>query len=780
MNKILNSFLYIATVLSAFLFTDCSGQSVDGGYQVVPLPQKIDLQNGPAFKITDKTVIVYPEGNDKLRRTAEFLSEYLRFSTGKNLKVTTVDKSGNSIVLKAAYRNDNSEAYTLSVDKKRVIINGASEAGTFYGVQTLRKAIPAQADGMDVVLPAVVVTDYPRFGYRGMHFDVARHMFSAEFIKKYIDILALHNINTFHWHLTDDQGWRIEIKKYPKLTEIGAYRKETLIGSLYTEPHKYDGIRYGGFYTQDEIRDIVKYAQERFITIIPEIDLPGHMLAALSAYPDLGCTGGPYEVATKWGVFEDVLCVGNDKTFTFLEDVFTEVLDLFPSEYVHIGGDECPKTRWKVCPKCQARARQLGLKTDKEHTVEQKLQSYCMQRMEKFLNDNGRIVIGWDEILEGGLAPNAVIMSWRGTEGGITAAKQHHKAIMVPHYSAYLDYYQSEDTSKEPLSIGGYLPVEKVYSYEPIPSELTDEEKRYIIGNQANLWTEYIASPEHAEYMLLPRLAALSEVQWNMPGNKDFGSFMNRLKGMLDIYRKSGYNYAKHVYGIYPSINPNKEKNGLEVTLMTLGSDPIYYTTDGTTPTDQSLRYEGPVNVESNLQLKAIAVHSDTTSGEYSRQFIYNKATLKPITILSEPNPRYANDGAIVLVDGKQGTNAYSDGNWIGFSGNLVAMIDLEREMEISAIKVGTCVDSPEWIFGATGLRIEISADGKNFLQVAYKAIPVVDKDFGRQRVEIGTDINPVKARYVEVSVENTKKIPDWHDGKGKQAMLFVDEIEIH
>ncbi|MDR0691675.1 MAG: beta-N-acetylhexosaminidase [Prevotellaceae bacterium] len=546
-------------IISVFVLASCEKVSVTADYHVIPLPQEITYTGNNPFELDGKTVITYPRESEVLERTAMFLSDYIKDFTGLQLSVLP-DAAGKVIKLASEWRHDNHEAYQLTVTQDAIVINGAGDAGTFYGLQTLRKSMPVHSENKTVVFPAVEIMDYPRFGYRGMHLDVGRHLFPVDFIKKYIDLLALHNVNYFHWHLTDDQGWRIEIKKYPELTEIASIRKETLIGNLLTDiPHKFDGKPYGGYYTQDEIKEIVKYTQARFVTIIPEIDMPGHMLAALTAYPELGCTGGPYEVATKWGVFEDVLCAGNEKTYEFLENVFAEIVALFPSKYIHVGGDECPKTRWKACPKCQAMIHKSGLKADSKHTAEAKLQSYMVSRVEKTLKEKGREIIGWDEILEGGLiSPDAIILSWRGIEGGIAAATNKHKAIMSPHYNLYFDYNQGKDIRKEPPSIGEYIPVRKVYDYEPVPDELTEEEAKYIIGPQANLWTEYIKTPAHAEYMLLPRLAALSEIQWVFPENKNYQSFLSRMDNMFEIYKKKECNFAKHIYHIsadHPDMN---------------------------------------------------------------------------------------------------------------------------------------------------------------------------------------------------------------------------------
>ena len=439
-----------------------------------------------------------------LKRNAEFLSGYIRQATGytppvKGLKDGETAKHAINLGLDADIANK--EGYVLTTTSEGIQINGQTENGVFYGCQTLRKSIPAEAQGADILLPAGSIKDEPRFTYRGMHLDVCRHFFPLEFIKEYIDLLALHNMNTFHWHLTDDQGWRIEIKKYPKLTEVGSKRNCTVVGKA--RSGKYDNIPYGGFYTQEQAKEIVKYAQERYITVIPEVDLPGHMLAALAAYPDMGCTGGPYKVSPDWGIFEDVLCIGNEQSMQFLEDVMAEITEIFPSKLVHIGGDEAPRTRWPSAPKCQARIKAEGLKTDKQHTAEDRLQSYCMTRIEKFLNSKGRQIIGWDEILEGDVAPNATVMSWRGTSGGIKAAQMGHDVIMTPNLYCYFDYLQTADSKDEPLGIGGYVPVEKVYSLDPTAA-LTEEQAKHILGAQTNLWTEYIATTEHAEYMILP------------------------------------------------------------------------------------------------------------------------------------------------------------------------------------------------------------------------------------------------------------------------------------
>ena len=539
-------------LLAGVLALACSScqKSVEANYQVVPLPQEVSPAREGSFHLSKNTTIAYPEGNDLLKRNAEFLAQYAGQVINGTPEIKAIapgEEAGKkSIVLSLDPGIENKEGYVLSVTPETVSIKGQTENGVFYGIQTLRKSMPpAETKAGSILLPAVTIKDAPRFAYRGMHLDVGRHFFPVEFIKRYIDLLALHNMNTFHWHLTEDQGWRIEIKKYPKLTEIGSIRNRTVIGR---NTQEYDNTPYGGFYTQEEAREIVKYARERYITVIPEVDLPGHMLAALAAYPEMGCTGGPYEVCPRWGVFKDVLCIGNEQSMQFLEDVMAEIIEIFPSKLIHIGGDEAPRTRWQKCPKCQARIKAEGLKADKEHTAEDRLQSYCMARIEKFLNSKGRQIIGWDEILEGDVAPNATVMSWRGSAGGIKAAQMGHDVIMTPNSFCYFDYYQTDDTANEPLGIGGYVPLEKVYSLEPTAS-LTEEQARHILGAQANLWTEYIATTEHVEYMVLPRMAALAEVQWMQPEKKNYEDFVgHRLPQLVKFYDAEGLNYAKHVF----------------------------------------------------------------------------------------------------------------------------------------------------------------------------------------------------------------------------------------
>ena len=758
-------------------FVGCSPtETKEANYEVIPLPKEIVKKDGSAFTLSQSTQIAYPAENEKMQKNAEFLADYIEEMLGYKPALTTDVNADKAIVL-GLKEDENREAYELAVDANRVVINGASEAGVFYGIQTLRKSLPVEKN-TNVSFPAVVVKDQPRFGYRGMMLDVARHYFPLDFVKRYIDILALHNINTFHWHLSEDQGWRIEIKKYPKLTEIGSQRKETVIGRNSGE---YDGKPYGGFYTQEEAKEIVAYAAERYITVIPEIDMPGHMQGALASYPELGCTGGPYEVWTQWGISDNVLCAGNDQVLEFLTDVMSEIIEIFPSTYIHVGGDECPKTKWKDCPKCQARIKSLGLKADAEHSAEDRLQSFIISHVEKFLNDNGRQIIGWDEILEGGLAPNATVMSWRGMGGGIQAAKMGHNVIMTPTTNVYFDYYQTKDTDNEPLAIGGYLPVENVYNLEPVPSSLTVDEQKHIIGAQANLWTEYIPTEEQAEYMVLPRMAALAEVQWCDPKQKNYEAFLTRLPRLIDIYNLNGYNYGKHLFDIEAKFTPNTEEGVLDVFLSTIDNAPIHYTLDGTEPNTNSPQYEGVVKIDNNCTLKAVVVRSTGNSRVFSEKIELSKSSMKPITMLQPINKQYEFEGSLTLVDGLKGNGNYKTGRWIAFFKNdLEAVIDLKQEQEISSVSISTCVEKGDWVFDARGFEIAISNDGENFTTVFDEKYPEMKESDRNGIYDHKLTFDAVKTRYVKVVGLTEDKIPSWHGGKGNPGFLFIDEIAIN
>lgn len=506
-------------------------------YNVVPLPNSVTMTGDGPFELTTSTTVAYPEGNKDMERNAQFLARYVNDATEMTLSVVP-GKAKKGIRLVLDKKVSGEEAYTIMVDKKCVTIAGSTPKGVFYGVQTLRKSLPVGAATV-VRLPSVKISDSPRFVHRGMMLDCSRHFFPLEFVKRYIDLIAMHNMNVFHWHLSDDQGWRIEIKKYPELTIKGSRRSGTVIG--YNTALD-DSIPYGGYYTQEQAREIVEYARQRYVTVIPEIDMPGHMLAALATYPELGCTGGPYEVGHRWGIYKDVLCVGNEKIYDFCEGVLDEIMQIFPSKLIHIGGDETPTEVWEKCPKCIKRAE------DNNMTVKQ-VQSYFTSRIEKYVNSRGRRIIGWDEILGGDISQSAVIQSWRDTKHGRVAAEAGHDVIMSPTSHCYFDYSQADEKNSkyEPTLCGGYIPVEKVYAFEPCDENLSESSRPHLLGVQANIWAEYLLYPNQVEYQALPRMAALAEVQWTS-GKKDYQAFLKRLNRLVNFYDLYKLTYAKHLW----------------------------------------------------------------------------------------------------------------------------------------------------------------------------------------------------------------------------------------
>jgi hexosaminidase len=769
---------YWLCYLVFFLFCSLSAQnSKTVDYNIIPLPQSNVLGTGKPFILSAATQISYPKNDKNLTQIATFLSEYILNSTGLKVSVTNAPITKNGIELQSNFKNENKEAYKFNVTQNKIVINGTTTAGTFYGVQLLRKVLMIHKANATIELPNVTIVDYPRFGYRGMMLDASRHFAPVEFVKKFIDILALHNINTFHWHLTDDQGWRIEIKKYPKLTEIGSKRAETQVGK---NKNEYDGKPHGGFYTQNEIKEIVAYAQKRYITIIPEIDLPGHMMAALASYPELGCKGKDYEVRKNWGVSEDVLCVGNEKTFEFLVGVFEEMVPLFPSIYFHIGGDECPKTSWKNCPKCQAKIIELGLIKDSKHSAEEKLQSYCISKVEKFLNAKGKKIIGWDEILEGGIAPNATIMSWRSFQGGIEAAQQGHDAIMTPSSHCYFDHYQGNDTKSEPLAIGGYTSIERVYAFEPVPEVLTSEQRKHIIGAQANLWREYMPTSDYVEYMILPRMAALSEVLWTTPEKKNYSDFLNRLTDLLPIYDELKYNYAKIILEVSPQIQLDTENSSLILSLKTTSKDPIYFTMDNSIPTVNSPVYKKDISIKNSVTVKAAVIGSTQKSKIFEQAFEFNKATLKPVVLKNQPVERYRFNGAQTLVDGKKGTTVFSTGDWIGlYNENFEAVIDLKTIQEVSEVAMNTYISANDWIFGPKQFIVSLSEDGTNFSPIFGQEIDIATQGENPKILNLKASFGSKKARFVKIVAPIFEKIPAWHYGAGQPTFIFVDEIMI-
>ena len=730
---------------------------------VIPKPVKTTAINNK-FSLNPKTIIV---ANNTNSFEVQFLKESIKQQTGLELITKNSHKIGSRIhlILEPDSQFPNKEAYQLNILGDRAVIYASTNQGLFYGIQTLLQLIPFTTNATEIKLDNLMMDDIPKFQWRGMHLDVSRHFFSKDFIKKYINYLALYKMNTFHWHLTDDQGWRIEIKKYPKLTEVGAWRNGSMIGH-YTD-QTFDDIRYGGFYTQEEIKEIVAYAKERHITVVPEIEMPGHALAALASYPEFSCTGGPFEVGKTWGVLEDVFCP-KDETFTFLENILTEVIALFPSEYIHIGGDECPKVRWKSCPHCQKRIKDENLKDEHE------LQSYFIQRIEKFVNSKGRKIIGWDEILEGGLAPNAAVMSWRGTEGGIAAAKQKHFVVMSPGSHCYFDHYQGEPKN-EPIAFGGYTNVEKVYSFNPIPKELSEEESKYILGAQANVWTEYINTPEHVEYMVFPRIAALAEVLWGTSNPNEYKVFETRLIQHFERYEKKGINYSKAIFEVTSKVQP--AENGVAFELKSVNPSGIKYTTNGSEPNANSISYEKPILVTKNQTIKAAYFENGKVkSATIEQPFFITKSTGKKIKLEHQPHENYGIGGSFTLVDGMKGNPSKFGRDWLGFWGkDLNATIDLGKSETISKISINTLLSEGSWIYYPKEIQFLVSNDGIN-----YQSIQIISqKEIETKKGKVVIEFPKLKAKFIKIVAINNGIIVDGKPGAGSNSWLFVDEISV-
>lgn len=733
---------------------------------LIPQPAKIEYLVSE-FVLDKNTVI---QTNDESSFDAIYLKDAIKQQTGLDLRVTSSYHQKNKILLvieKDDLMFSNKDEYHLIVNNDIIEILAVNSQSLFFGIQTLLQILP-QKNSNKVKVQGASIVDYPKYAWRGMHLDCARHFFPKEFIKKYIDYLAMYKMNTFHWHLTDDQGWRIEIKKYPKLTEVGAYRNGSMVGHY--SDQKFDNNRYGGFYTQDDIKEIVAYANQRHITVVPEIEMPGHAVAALAAYPQYSCTGGPFEVGKIWGVLDDVFCP-KDETFTFLENILSEVIDLFPSKYIHIGGDECPKVRWKACPKCQQRMKTENLKDEHE------LQSYFIQRIEKFVNAKGRKIIGWDEILEGGLAPNAAVMSWRGTEGGIAAAKEKHYVVMSPGSHCYFDHYQGEPKN-EPIAFGGYTPVEKVYSFNPTPKELSADEAQYILGAQANLWSEYIETPSHVEYMIFPRMLALSEVVWGTSNPDKFPDFQNRMIQHFAIFDKKGINYSKSIYQITTKVKPSISGNGILFELKSANnSNGIRYTTDGSNPSLSSTLYTNPIEITKGQTLKAALFENDTQkSAIIEQRFYWSNAVGKKITLVHPPHEKYNTGGALTLVDGIIGNRSKFGRDWLGFSGkDLNATIDLGKPETINKVTISVLESQGSWIYFPKNIEVLLSSDGQNFESVAQLNSSQIKEVKGEVVLEVASK----KAQYVKVIATNLGKIPGGNPGAGSEAWLFVDEIGV-
>jgi len=768
MKKIINLLLVAGIFL---VMHQCTMQD-SGSATIIPEPVSISHKLGNIKLSNRSTISISSQDISHLMLTlANGLSSFA------DIQLSPIDAEGTVRLQLNPELADSlgDEGYVLKSTKKKILIEAKTEKGIFYGIQTFLQLV--EKDG---TFPLVETHDYPRFAWRGYMLDVSRHFMPKEYIFRILDNLAIHKLNTFHLHLVDDQGWRIEIKQYPKLTDIGAWRvdREEFHWNAREKQKPGEKATYGGFYTQEDIREIVAYAQERYITIVPEIEMPGHTNAALAAYPQYACTSGPFTVLPGgvWPI-TDIYCAGKDETFDFLQNILSEVLELFPSKYIHIGGDEANKKEWEACADCQKRILDEDLKDEHE------LQSYFITRIEKFLNANGRQLIGWDEILEGGLAPNAAVMSWRGIKGGIAAAKTGHPVVMSPTSHCYFDYYQGKP-ELEPLAIGGFLPLEKVYSFEPVPEELTEDEAKYVFGVQANLWTEYVSTPEHADYMTFPRLCALAEVAWSQVHKKDFKYFAKRLIKHLNYLTENNIGYSKSFANVDVSTSFDADNKEFLVELSnSISFGEIRYTLDGKEPDINSQMYFKPLNLNKTSVIKAATFSDDEIYSVISSEKVWiHIATGAEVRYTNEFSESYSASGVSALTNSLRGSINLSDGRWQGFSGNdLIVTLDLGKEMPISSVRIGCLQDVGKWVFFPSQVEIALL---NNASENAVPFLIRVLKDNGslqdpERKVQDYTAKCDAKARYIRVTARNIGVCPAGHAGAGKPAWLFVDEIVV-
>jgi hexosaminidase len=773
----------IFSILFAIFPTILFGQQ---RISIIPQPVKMEVNDGN-FTIDNAVTIKFNKTNKELQAAANFFESYIKKISGYALPLNVLKKKSIELLIEKTNGIGN-EGYLLNVSPSAIKIIANTKTGIVYGMQSLFQTLPQIRTNAALQVPCMEITDYPRFKWRGMHLDVSRHFFSPDMVKEYIDLMAEYKFNSFHWHLTDDQGWRLEIKKYPLLTSVGAWRAErpgkTWRECEPTQPG--EATDYGGFYTQQQVRDIVAYAKERNITIVPEIEMPGHSAAAISAYPYLSCTQQP-QLTITGGIYppgiQSDYCPANDSVFIFLENVLKEVMELFPSKYIHIGGDEVDKTSWKSDPKCQALMVKLGMKNEDE------LQSYFIQRIEKFLIAHHRKLIGWDEILEGGLAPEATVMSWRGEAGGIQAAKMHHDVVMTPGKPLYFDQYQAGPEGEQ-LAIGGFNSVKMVYNYEPIPKELKSEDNsssdtaglaKYVLGAQANVWTEFITTVPELEYMILPRMLALSEVLWSPDSTRNWDNFYQRLQYHFKAFGQKGFNYSKGNFTV--AINPLSQNGKLFVSLSSdIPGAEIFYSTDGSVPSLQTKKYVNPVEIDSSVVLKAVTVVNGNVMGikPAEQNFVMHKAIGKNVTFVSGPSPYYLGGGMNALTDGVRGTTAVGK-YWQGFAGkDMIATIDLGEVTSIQKITLGCLQHTVDWIFMPQYVKFETSIDGINFTEAGTVKNDVSTDDKNATIKDFTIQFPMQKAKFVRVSAKNLGVCPPGHPGAGKPAWLFADEIIVN
>ncbi len=754
---------------------------------IIPKPLKVTQSEKGSFTLKKRITVsnLFPANSKQAGYVTNYLADYFKNYYG--IEITVVENGGNADITLFPTRmpTGGALAYRLLISKNGIRIEANFEEAAFHGVQSLIQLLPVD-EKTSVSVPFVSIYDEPRFQYRGMHLDIGRHFQSIAFIKRYIDFLAFHKLNKFHWHLTEDQGWRIEIKRYPELTNIGSKRNGTIIGRYPGKGN--DNQAHSGYYTQEEIKEVVQYAKERFIEVIPEIEMPGHSSAAIAAYPWLSCfPSKPTEIPANmisaksieeqkngriklvqetWGVFDDVFCAGNDSVFTFLQHVIDEVITLFPSKYFHIGGDECPKTHWKQCSKCQQRMKELKLKDEHE------LQSYFIQRIEKYLNSKGKTLIGWDEILEGGLAPNAIVMSWRGEAGGIEAAKQKHQVIMTPGKPVYFDHSQSKN--EDSVTIGGYNPIEAVYAYEPVPKELNADEAMYVLGAQANVWTEYMNNTRKIEYMIFPRMAALSEVLWSGKENKSWEDFEKRLPVQMKRYEGMGLNYSKAYYDLKASALPAEDRNGVNWKLESKNDNGrIGYSVGNQA---KEFNYSKAIRVTTSNVYSARFYYEDKVVSSVVQKFTFSKSTGKKITLTTPPSNSYPGDGAFTLVNGIVNERGMARSQeFLGFSGtDCEAVIDMGMTDTMSQVTAHVFSQVSSWIWPPAAFTVEISTDGQMYTPVV-DAGPPITHDGNKVQLNFRGTVG----RFLKVHLRSKGIIPEGHPGAGNKAWLFVCEIQV-
>jgi hexosaminidase len=735
---------FILIILSAH------AQKNEKFFNLIPYPTELKIGSGE-FRINAKTIIVADEKN---KLVAGFLAEVVLSGTNSKVvfqKGIIESKTPNAIVLKWSDETIlGSQGYRLDVTSKNIVISANQANGFFMAVQTLRQLMPIE--GKQMIIPALSIMDKPEFTWRGMMLDVGRHFFPKEVVKKYIDLISFYKINVLHWHLTDDQGWRIEIKKYPKLTEIGAWRTEA------------DGSRYGGFYTQDEIREIVAYAESRGITIVPEIEMPGHSMAALTSYPWLSCTGGPFTVPIGWGVFEDVFCAGKESTFSFMQDVLTEVIDLFPSKYIHVGGDECPKTRWSQCPDCQKRIKDEHLNNEAE------LQSYFIHRIEKFLNSKGRSLTGWDEILEGGVTPNSTIQVWRDWKYAKEAAANGNDIIMTPTSHTYFN------------GMPEGLTLEKVYGFYPMPDDFPADLQKHILGGECALWTEHVLDRDRIDYLIFPRILAISEGMWNGKSRQSYPDFNQRVQREYIRLQKMGVKYGPEgpVYTIAFSYDKTSQEFVGKINQLSKGFE-YHYTLDGTDPVMSSptvinneVRFKGPV------QFKLQSFQNNYPKGPMaSRIFVIHAALGAEVTMINPVGKSYPGTGKNNLCDGMLGSSSFGDGFWQGINyDDLVAIVDFGETKTIHELNLSMLSSANSWILFPYSVFYEVSNDGKVFKGVGAVQNDLQIKSLGDMQKTFSLKLSePIMTRYIKVTAKNPGLLPDWHIGKGNPCWIFFDEL---